>query len=598
MSHTRGCGCWEWIGDECVRRGIGRRFARMNADYTDKYAPSVVALLANVGWLALSLPDALRWHRAAGDVAAAQKATLFRILRANANIQYPLPNAPASIRSVADFQRAFPLVSYDDLAPWVERIGRGESGVLTAEAVRLLEPTSGSTAATKLIPYTDSLKAEFRRGIGPWVVRAFLGQPGLLAGPAWWSVTPVAERERRAPGGIPIGFEEESEYFGRGQSRLIRALMAVPGAVKLISDPDSFRYVTLLFLLRTPALRLISVWNPTFPMLVLAPLADQWPRLVEDIGQGTLTPPAALPADLHSHLSGLNRPQPRQAEAIAAACRAAVWESDADRGALHRRLWPRLGLVSCWADGNAAGYAARLARLLPQARLQPKGLLSTEGFVSFPLDGHPGHALSLGSHFFEFLPVQNEAAPDGMHVRLAHQLEEGGSYEVVITTGGGLYRYRLGDVVDVVGHSRGCPLLRFVGRAHAVCDWFGEKLNERHVADVLAAALARRGWEPHFAMLACHADAPRPGYFLFLEQPGVEHGALTELTNEIETGLMENVHYAYCRRLGQLQPLGLCPVERGLERYIAACVARGQRAGDVKPVALHRWGGWREVFAR
>ena len=49
---------------------------------------------------------------------------------------------------------------------------------------------------------------------------------------------------------------------------------------------------------------------------------------------------------------------------------------------------------------NAAGYAARLARLLPQARLQPKGVLATEGFVSFPLAGHPGHALSLGSHFF------------------------------------------------------------------------------------------------------------------------------------------------------------------------------------------------------
>lgn len=588
----------------------------MNADYARRTAASIIPFLANAGWVALSLAEARRWQRAAADVAVAQEKTLLRILRANANIQYPLPNSLSSIRSIADFQRAFPIVSYDDLAPWIERIGLGEKGVLTAEVVRLLEPTSGSTGATKLIPYTDSLKAEFQRGIAPWVVRTFLGQPGLFGGPAWWSVTPVVERERRAPGGIPIGFEEESEYFGRGQSRLIRSLMAVPGAVKLISDPDAFRYVTLLFLLRSANLRLISVWNPTFPMLVLDPLAEQWPQLVADIGQGTLTPPDPLPGDLHRHLAQLIRPDPRRAEVVAAACRAALWKSDQGRGALHRALWPRLGLISCWADGNAASYAARLARLFPQARLQPKGLLATEGFVSFPLDGHPGHALSLRSHFFEFLPARlphptppqlgegtgsaskQLSAEVNRQPRLAHELDEGGQYEVVITTGGGLYRYRLGDVVEVVGHYRRCPLLRFLGRAGGVSDWFGEKLHESHVSRLLADALDRRGWQPHFAMLACDAQAERPGYLLFIEAPEAAPDELAVLTGELEAGLLTNVHYAYCRRLGQLQPLSFCRVEQGQDRYIRSCVERGQRAGDVKPTALHPWGGWREVFVR
>lgn len=570
---------------------------------------SLACGLANAGWVALSLAEARRWHRAAGDVAAAQEETLLRILRANPNIQYPTPNSRSPLRSVADFRRAFPIVSYDDLAPWIERIGLGEKGVLTAEAVGLLEPTSGSTGATKLIPYTDSLKAEFQRGIAPWVVRTFLGQPALFGGPAWWSVTPVVERERRSPGGIPIGFEEESEYFGRGQSRLIRSLMAVPGPVKLISDPDAFRYVTLLFLLRSPALRLISVWNPTFPMLVLGPLADQWPQLVADIGQGRLTPPGSLPADLQRHLAAQNRPDPRRAEEIAAHCRGASFGDDEGRGALHRALWPRLGLISCWADGNAAGYAARLARFFPQARLQPKGLLATEGFVSFPLDGHPGHALSLRSHFFEFLPAQpphpsppqlgeGTGSAGKQQPKLAHELEEGGHYEVVITTGGGLYRYRLGDVVEVVGHYRGCPLLRFVGRSGAVSDWFGEKLHESHVSRLLETALARREWQPGFVMLACDAQTERPGYILFIEAPQATTDDLIALTAELEAGLLANVHYAWCRRLGQLQPLALFPVEQGAERYIRSCVERGQRAGDVKPTVLHRASDWREVFVR
>ncbi len=558
---------------------------------------SFFSALANGAWVGLSLAEAWRWRQAAGNAAAAQEETLLRILRANANPQYPIPNLFSQIHSIADFQRALPLVTYDDIAPWVERIAAGETGVLTSEAVRLLEPTSGSTAATKLIPYTDSLKAEFQRGIAPWVARTFLGQPQLFAGQAWWSVTPVTARNRHSSGGIPIGFEEEGEYFGRGQSRLIRALMAVPGGVKLISDAQSFRYVTLLFLLRSRSLRLISVWNPTFPMLVLAPLAECWPQLADDIARGTLTPPSPLPSDLHAHLTGLVRPDARRAAEVRAACGAASFADDDGRAALHRRLWPRLGLISCWADGNAAGYAARLARLFPQARLQAKGLLATEGFVSFPLDGHPGHALSLRSHFFEFLPAETGPDDSGVLPRLAHEVEIGGQYEVVITTGGGLYRYRLGDVVEVVGRYRQCPLIRFVGRANAVSDWFGEKLHERHVSAALDDLLARRGWQPLFVMLACDAEHPQPAYTLFIEQAGVSDESLRGLVETVEARLLENFHYAYARRLGQLQPVRLCRVEGGaLERYIAACEARGQRAGDVKPTALHRGSGWVEVF--
>ncbi len=566
---------------------------------------SILCGLANAAWVGLSLGDAWRWRQAAGQVAATQERTLYRILRDNEATQYGQRYGFAHIRSVAGFQQALPLIGYDDIAGQIAQIASGGQGVLTAEPVRLLEPTSGSTAATKLIPYTGSLKAEFQRGIGPWVVSTFLRQPGLFPGQAWWSATPVVARNRLSAGGIPIGFEEESEYFGSAQSRLIRSLMAVPGAVKLIDNMDAFRYVTLLFLLRSRSLRLVSVWNPTFPMLILGPLDKWWPRLVDDIEKGSLSPPSPLDADLHVHLAHANRADPRRAAEIRDLCRGASWDNDDGRGALHRRLWPRLGLMSCWADGNAATYAARLSRLFPQARLQPKGLLATEGFVSFPLDGQPGHALSLGSHFFEFLPTEANAQPDqstsGQECRLAHELDVGGHYEVVITTGGGLYRYRLGDVVQVVGHYRQCPLLRFVGRAGAVSDWFGEKLNERHVASALDDLLAQRGWQPAFVMLACAAQHPQPAYTLFIEQPFIEQPELSEtllrpLAEELDERLQENFHYKYCRRLGQLHPVRICPVTNGLERYIAACVAHGQRAGDVKPVALDGGDGWGEVF--
>src|SRR5690606_23717403 len=76
------------------------------------------------------------------------------------------------------------------------------------------------------------------------------------------------------------------------------------------------------------------------------------------------------------------------------------------------QIWPRLALLSCWADGPAARFADQLQARLPHVTLQPKGLLATEAMVSLPwlddvddTDGtdDAGAVLAVTSHFLEFL---------------------------------------------------------------------------------------------------------------------------------------------------------------------------------------------------
>ena len=86
--------------------------------------------------------------------------------------------------------------------------------------------------------------------------------------------------------------------------------------------------------------------------------------------------------------------------------------------------------------------------------------------------------LSIRSHFFEFID-------DAGELLLAHQIQKGKTYSVVVTTGGGFYRYQLQDVVEVIGHWKQIPRIRFVGKADHISDWFGEKLEERFVANAL-----------------------------------------------------------------------------------------------------------------
>ena len=48
-------------------------------------------------------------------------------------------------------------------------------------------------------------------------------------------------------------------------------------------------------------------------------------------------------------------------------------------------IWPGLALISCWTDAAAGQFLPQLRELFPAIEIQPKGLLATEAFVSFPL---------------------------------------------------------------------------------------------------------------------------------------------------------------------------------------------------------------------
>src|SRR5262249_50790438 len=164
-------------------------------------------------------------------------------------------------------------------------------------------PTSGSTAGPKLIPYTDGLHAEFQRGVLPWLADLYRHAPGLLRGPAYWTVTPVARGETRTPGGVPVGFEDDdTEYLGPLRGWLLRRVQAVPADVRRAPDLETARYVTLRWLVQQPALALLSVWSPTFLTLLLDRLPEWGERLAGDVARGTLSPPAPLPADPRARL--------------------------------------------------------------------------------------------------------------------------------------------------------------------------------------------------------------------------------------------------------------------------------------------------------
>jgi hypothetical protein len=545
----------------------------------------VICTLANSLWLAGCLSEAARFRVAVKRVEQEQQALLKRLLVANAETEFGRLHNFSSISSVREFQQRVPLRDYGGYQGWVDRASTGSPNILTREPVRLLEPTSGSSGAAKLIPYTGCLQREFQRGIRSWIADLFLHYPNLLSGQAYWSVSPATMPDMRTPVGIPIGFEDDAAYVGGWQRRLVRAVMAVPSTLRRVSDVEAFQYLTLLFLIRASKLKLISVWNPTFLSLLVDHLPEWGDELAHDLERGTVRPHKALPDNLLWSI----RPDERRAAELRAALRSS------DPAERHARLWPDLLLISCWADANAAAPAVHLRTLFPQARIQGKGLIATEGFVSFPMVGQADAALAVRSHFLEFLPVASSGEVDPAHPQLAHQIDHGQRYAVVLTTGGGLYRYLLQDLVEVTGHFHRCPLVRFLGRHGHVSDWVGEKLNEAHVSQTLRDVFDSLAMAPSFAMLACDTSRPPLGYVLYIDALGPDE-VLARAATRIDSGLRSNFHYHYARKLGQLSLIRVFRAQAAAETYLSVAVGNGQRAGDVKPPALDRRDGWSGIF--
>lgn len=545
----------------------------------------MICALANSLWLAGCLAEAGRFRGAVKRVEQEQQALLKRMLAANAETEFGRLHQFSSISCVREFQQRVPLRDYDGYQEWVGRVSTGSPNILTREPVRLLERTSGSSGAAKLIPYTASLQREFQRGIRCWIADLFLHDPELLSGQAYWSVSPATMAETRTSAGIPIGFEDDAAYVGGWQRRLVAAVMAVPSTLRKVSDMETFRYLTLLFLIRASKLKLISVWNPTFLTLLLDHLPEWGDELAHDLERGTVRHHKALPENLLEPI----RPEKRRAAELRAALRSS---NPAER---HARLWPELLLISCWTDANAAAPATHLRTLFPQARIQGKGLIATEGFVSFPMVGQAGAALAVRSHFLEFLPLTFSGEVDPARPQFAHEIDRGQRYAVVLTTGGGLYRYPLQDVVEVTGHFHRCPLVRFMGRHGHVSDWFGEKLNGTHVSQILRDVFDSLAIVPSFAMLACDTSGP-PSYVLYIDAFGPDEG-LAHAATRIDDGLRSNFHYRYARELGQLSPVRVFRAQGAAETYQSMVVANGQRAGDVKPPALDCHDGWSGIFS-
>ena len=522
------------------------------------------------GWaviLGAAEAKAHAFAKACDDPRSAQIEFLKHILRSNADCKFGRSHDFGAIRDFDDYRMRVPIRRYDALQPWLNRVIGGEPSVLSSEPVVAFEETGGNTGGSKLIPYTKSALRAFRAAVLPWLFDLSRRRPGSFAGRAYVAVSPAIRAPRMTPSGHPIGLPSEGAYLGDDLVSAFIAVSAMPYVVGLIRDVAAWRFATLFHLLKAPDLTFISVWSPTFLIVLMDALPALAPSLIRAVHDGR------IPIDDPALPGRAAEPDPQRARQIEAALSAGSLDT--------ATIWPQLDSISAWTDGSSRMHVRRLRQIFPHAMLEPKGLLATEGAVTVPWGGlsHPVPALT--SNVIEFVD-------DSERAYLCHELTDGAAYRVVVTTPGGLYRYDLGDRVRCCAVAKGLPQLEFIGRAERGSDIVGEKLTEEFVAGVLAANEIP-------AVLVARPNQS-PFYELLVQTTEPERAA--SVAAATERRLCGNPQYGYARTIGQLGPLRSRAVPDLLEKLMTNQSQRGRRIADLKPPVLFCDDALRDVLTK
>ena len=131
------------------------------------------------------LEDFLRpWHEAVEDPDAAQEAVLGRLVKGFAQTKYGAQHGADKVGSIEEYRAAFPVVTYEEIKPLIDRVMAGEEDLLLYEPPIGWAITRGTTKGeSKFVPMTATdLKTRVSAGRALMNYIARTGQLDVLQG--------------------------------------------------------------------------------------------------------------------------------------------------------------------------------------------------------------------------------------------------------------------------------------------------------------------------------------------------------------------------------------------------------------------------------
>ena len=455
-----------------------------------------------------------------------QRELLGQILRSASHTEFGKRYDFASIHDVNQFRERIPILSWKDFEPYSDRLVRGEKDLLFPGKAQFFTLTSGTSGKEKYIP-DSSMSAVVRKLILRYRMAQYLKEvPDLLTG----KFLPLTNAPQMSytSAGIPCG---TASGLTLGQATLDRFL-AYPMCILQNKDPESRDYLLMRFAIEQE--RIFSI-------------------------------------DL--------RPNPERAERLRQLAR----EAD---DFIPKVYWPELRLALFWLSSSVGSYVEEVKPLLPSAtKYMDVGYGSSEAKFNIPMRaGERSGALSIATAFYEFLPEE------GGKPVLAHEVEEGKCYELIVTTWAGLYRYNMKDIVRVDGFVGRTPKIEFIRKSSELLNIAGEKIPAAAVNDCIRDLL--RDYQRQVRQVQVFCDMEEHRYVCYVELMDPEGFKVTEEVDERANRLLADRFQFYGMRIYQhqiLKPMRLVLMRQGWQDSLYASKLKpGLSLSQIKlPILVH-----------
>ena len=637
-----------------------KKFGKKSKFYEVKNLKYVILNRLFIFFCKKSYKDFVSNIKSKSKIRETQEKILLGILKTNKNTEYlkifetesQILNAENEKELIEKFQNKIPIVNYEDIKEFVEREKSGESNVLLSDKIKLFELTSGSTSDVKYIPYTKKFLKSYMNGVFSWIYNLYQNNKRLFLGSSYWSVSPILKREAVTNGGICVGIEDDTSYFDKISAFFLNKLFTVPKEIKNTQNMEDFLLITAVFLLLSENLAMISVWSPSFLMILLDFIEKNHKVICQIVKSEDLGTEFFADKNLgnkkyfqiiqkkyrklwkknrskflinyfekyeknilskNDKTQNLEITEKNNENEIMAENKNLETKSGnkiVENFVNYYVIWEKLSLVSCWADSDSYEIFIKLKEKLNfdkknmNLKFQGKGLMSTECIVSFPLENvKNGSVAAYNSFFYEFIQVSDDKL-ENRSPKLLDELELGERYCVVVTTNAGLYRYNTNDIVEVTGFYHKIPIVKFVGRINNFSDIVGEKLENSFVEKQVLNLLKENNIKEEFLLFSpVKNENGKISYTLFLEikkeNKKFDFKKLEnkiKFENKLNEKLCRSFHYEYAYKLGQLGKARIFLIEKdGLKTYTAEKSKR-QKIGDIKYRMLDKNFGWENKF--
>ncbi|KAL5717160.1 hypothetical protein ACHQM5_010223 [Ranunculus cassubicifolius] len=536
-----------------------------------------------------------------------QQQILTEILTQNADTEY-LGGFLQGHSDKETFKKKVPIVSYDDIRPYIERLANGEpSQIISAQPITELLTSSGTSGGQpKMMPTTaeDLDRKTFLYNLLVPVMNKYVD--GLDQGKGMYLL--FIKPEINTPSGLkarPVLTSYYKSINFRNRPFNKYNVYTSPDDTILCSDSKQSMYCQLLcgLLQRDEVLRVGAVFASACLRAVKF-LEDHWQELCSNIRTGNVSEWITDENCRNAVMEILRHPNSELADAIEAQCNEKSWDG------IIKRLWPRTKYIDVIVTGSMAQYIPMLEFYSGGLPLVSTMYASSECYFGLnlkPLDkpSDVSYTLLPNMAYFEFLPVEknheeqtvqcngdSDHAEKDQTVELAN-VNVGQYYEIVVTTFTGLYRYRVGDILMVTGFHNRAPQFRFVHRRNVVLSIDTDKTNEDDLLN--AVTQAKLLLESLGCILTEYTSYPDtssiPGhYVLFWELKMRDNRKLSDLNSDVMeeccNTVEESLDYVYrrCRSKDKsIGPLEIRVVKHGtFDALMDFCVSQGSSVNQYK----------------